>query len=114
MNLTASFKIIGPSILRHPVRGLFANNSTERPICLSADPPISAILFLCLFAMAEMDDGDEPGLVHTHSGSSGSKSGGDKMFSLKKWNAVAMWSWDVECDTCAICRVQVMGERFSS
>ncbi|XP_056636285.1 RING-box protein 2 [Diorhabda carinulata] len=32
----------------------------------------------------------------------------DKMFSLKKWNAVAMWSWDVECDTCAICRVQVM------
>lgn len=35
------------------------------------------------------------------------------MFSLKKWNAVAMWSWDVECDTCAICRVQVMGKRCS-
>ena len=33
-----------------------------------------------------------------------------QMFSLKKWNAVAMWQWDVECDTCAICRVQVMGE----
>ena len=33
-----------------------------------------------------------------------------KMFTLKKWNAVAMWSWDVECDTCAICRVQVMGK----
>lgn len=32
------------------------------------------------------------------------------MFSLKKWNAVAMWTWDVECDTCAICRVQVMGK----
>ena len=31
----------------------------------------------------------------------------EKMFTLKKWNAVAMWSWDVECDTCAICRVQV-------
>lgn len=31
-------------------------------------------------------------------------------FTLKKWNAVAMWQWDVECDTCAICRVQVMGE----
>lgn len=30
------------------------------------------------------------------------------MFSLKKWNAVAMWSWDLECDTYAICRVQVM------
>ena len=34
----------------------------------------------------------------------------ETMFSLKKWNTVAMWSWDVECDTCAICRVQVMGE----
>lgn len=30
-----------------------------------------------------------------------------KLFTLKKWNAVAMWSWDVECETCAICRVQV-------
>lgn len=38
----------------------------------------------------------------------------EKMFTLKKWNAVAMWSWDVECDTCAICRVQVMGKLFSS
>ena len=38
-------------------------------------------------------------------------------FTLKKWNAVAMWQWDVECDTCAICRVQVMGRsvwRFGS
>ena len=36
----------------------------------------------------------------------------EKMFTLKKWNAVAMWSWDVECDTCAICRVQVMGKFY--
>ena len=34
----------------------------------------------------------------------------EKLFALKKWNAVAMWRWDVECDTCAICRAQVMGE----
>lgn len=53
------------------------------------------------------------------------------MFTLKKWNAVAMWSWDVQCDkwwvvlfkwligsftNCfifhfsAICRVQIMGK----
>jgi len=37
-----------------------------------------------------------------------SAAAGGKMFTLKKWNGVAMWSWDVECDTCAICRVQVM------
>jgi len=38
----------------------------------------------------------------------GGGAAGGKMFTLKKWNGVAMWSWDVECDTCAICRVQVM------
>ncbi|KAJ8030175.1 RING-box protein 2 [Holothuria leucospilota] len=32
----------------------------------------------------------------------------EKPFTLKKWNVVAMWSWDVECDECAICRAQVM------
>ena len=50
--------------------------------------------------------------VDKNSGGGGGKNGsaaGEKMFTLKKWNAVAMWSWDVECDTCAICRVQVMG-----
>ncbi|XP_039345818.1 RING-box protein 2 isoform X2 [Mauremys mutica] len=58
--------------------------------------------------MADVEDGDEPGAPHAHPGSSGAKAGAaDKMFSLKKWNAVAMWSWDVECDTCAICRVQM-------
>lgn len=61
--------------------------------------------------MADAEDAEEPCALSSHSGSAGSKSGGDKMFSLKKWNAVAMWSWDVECDTCAICRVQVMGKR---
>lgn len=29
----------------------------------------------------------------------------DKMFIFKKWNFVVMWSWDVECDICVICRV---------
>lgn len=25
-------------------------------------------------------------------------------FEIKKWNAVAMWSWNINADTCAICR----------
>ncbi|XP_057624161.1 RING-box protein 2 isoform X2 [Chionomys nivalis] len=57
--------------------------------------------------MADVEDGEEPCVLSSHSGTAGSRPGGDKMFSLKKWNAVAMWSWDVECDTCAICRVQM-------
>eukprot|EP00471_Norrisiella_sphaerica_P002971 CAMPEP_0184483730 /NCGR_PEP_ID=MMETSP0113_2-20130426/5407_1 /TAXON_ID=91329 /ORGANISM="Norrisiella sphaerica, Strain BC52" /LENGTH=111 /DNA_ID=CAMNT_0026864303 /DNA_START=17 /DNA_END=349 /DNA_ORIENTATION=- len=27
-----------------------------------------------------------------------------KKVELKKWNAVAMWSWDIEVNVCAICR----------
>ena len=42
-----------------------------------------------------------------------SKLASGSLFTLKKWNAVAMWQWDVECDTCAICRVQVMGQYLS-
>ncbi|KAM7157501.1 LOW QUALITY PROTEIN: RING-box protein 2-like [Molossus nigricans] len=57
--------------------------------------------------MADVGDGEEPCALSSHSGSTGSKMGGDKVFSLKKWHAVARWSWEVECDTCAVCRVQV-------
>lgn len=32
----------------------------------------------------------------------GARSG--KRFEIKKWNAVAMWSWAICTDTCAICR----------
>ncbi len=32
----------------------------------------------------------------------------DTMFTLKRWNLVAMWSWDVECEVCAICRTPLM------
>ena len=30
--------------------------------------------------------------------------GSGKRFEIKKWNAVAMWSWAICTDTCAICR----------
>uniref|UniRef100_A0A0K0CWL5 RING-type domain-containing protein n=1 Tax=Angiostrongylus cantonensis TaxID=6313 RepID=A0A0K0CWL5_ANGCA len=29
---------------------------------------------------------------------------------FQKWNALATWAWDVDCDTCAICRVHLMEE----
>uniref|UniRef100_A0A1A9WJN9 Anaphase-promoting complex subunit 11 RING-H2 finger domain-containing protein n=1 Tax=Glossina brevipalpis TaxID=37001 RepID=A0A1A9WJN9_9MUSC len=51
-----------------------------------------------------MDDQNENSLDKQIDDGDGSKP--EKMFTLKKWNAVAMWSWDVECDICAICRVQ--------
>jgi len=55
-----------------------------------------------------MDDNDESQMDIDRS----TGSNGEKMFTLKKLNVVAMWSWDVECDTCAICRVHVMGMYF--
>lgn len=29
-------------------------------------------------------------------------------FELKKWSAVASWSWSISTDTCAICRNHIM------
>ena len=44
----------------------------------------------------------EAGGSAQESSSSASTSG--PRFEIKKWNAVAMWSWDICADTCAICR----------
>ena len=39
-----------------------------------------------------------------------SKDDGKKVtFTIKKWNAVAFWSWDIYTDTCAICRNPLHG-----
>jgi RING-box protein 1 len=29
-------------------------------------------------------------------------------FQVKKWNAVAVWGWDIEVENCAICRNHIM------
>eukprot|EP01083_Nonionella_stella_P012128 34424_1 len=34
--------------------------------------------------------------------------GDRKIFEIKKWNAVALWSWDIVVDNCAICRNHIM------
>lgn len=31
-----------------------------------------------------------------------------QMFEIKKWHAVALWSWDLVVDNCAICRNHIM------
>jgi len=33
---------------------------------------------------------------------------GKKRFEVKKWNAVALWAWDIVVDNCAICRNHIM------
>ncbi|EHB02324.1 RING-box protein 2 [Heterocephalus glaber] len=93
----------------HTFRSIWKNSKKSNTTYKKKNKVRSWVFVLLRAAvMADVEDGEEPCALSSHSGSAGSKSGGDKMFSLKKWNAVAMWSWDVECDTCAICRVQVM------
>ncbi|KAF8978248.1 putative ring-box protein 1 [Cyathus striatus] len=36
------------------------------------------------------------------------KEGGKPRFEVKKWNAVALWAWDIVVDNCAICRNHIM------
>ncbi|XP_022000192.1 RING-box protein 1a isoform X4 [Helianthus annuus] len=31
-----------------------------------------------------------------------------KRLEIKKWNAVALWAWDIVVDNCAICRNHIM------
>ncbi|KAF6027766.1 Roc1a [Bugula neritina] len=51
--------------------------------------------------MAEMDvDQPVPG--------TSSDKGPKKRFEVKKWNAVALWAWDIVVDNCAICRNHIM------
>ena len=41
-------------------------------------------------------------------GAAGGASTPGKKFEIKKWNAVALWSWDLDVDMCAICRNNIM------
>lgn len=62
----------------------------------------------------EMEEGaqPEPDTMEEDEGMEDAQAGGDeagrrtgkKRFEIKKWNAVAMWSWAICTDTCAICR----------
>ncbi|POW22738.1 hypothetical protein PSHT_00934 [Puccinia striiformis] len=33
-----------------------------------------------------------------------------KRFVVKKWNAVALWAWDIVVDNCAICRYRMSSQ----
>ena len=50
-------------------------------------------------------DIDQPGPSTTAEDTGkGKAKAGACNFELKKWDAVAMWSWAITTDTCAICR----------
>ncbi|KAF8525553.1 hypothetical protein BU17DRAFT_74430 [Hysterangium stoloniferum] len=52
-------------------------------------------------------DPPEVGAVEKRGASSKDKDG-KKRFEVKKWNAVALWAWDIVVDNCAICRNHIM------
>ncbi|CAN4087024.1 unnamed protein product [Withania somnifera] len=50
--------------------------------------------------------GDESNTTAPSAPSSSTKK--PKRFEIKKWNAVALWAWDIVVDNCAICRNHIM------
>ncbi|KAK3100086.1 hypothetical protein FSP39_014563 [Pinctada imbricata] len=54
-------------------------------------------------AAMDVDDGEIADVAP-----SGSDKSGKKRFEVKKWNAVALWAWDIVVDNCAICRNHIM------
>jgi RING-box protein 1 len=51
-----------------------------------------------------MDVDEKPGTSAPPAPKAKGKAKSGKRFEIKKWNAVAMWSWAICTDTCAICR----------
>jgi E3 ubiquitin-protein ligase RBX1 len=47
---------------------------------------------------------DAKGKAKAGGGSGAGSAAAGPRFEVKKWNAVAMWSWAICTDTCAICR----------
>ncbi|PKU86937.1 RING-box protein 1a [Dendrobium catenatum] len=75
----------------------------------AASPPFNLFLSLSLSSMATLDT--DINMVPVGEGSSGagpSSSKKPKRFEIKKWNAVALWAWDIVVDNCAICRNHIM------
>lgn len=54
----------------------------------------------------DVDDSGADGDLEVPTGSG--EKGGKKRFEVKKWNAVALWAWDIVVDNCAICRNHIM------
>ncbi|KAJ3575958.1 hypothetical protein NPX13_g3856 [Xylaria arbuscula] len=62
--------------------------------------------------MADVDMTDAPSSAvaapKRKGGDADAKNDGKKRFEVKKWNAVALWAWDIVVDNCAICRNHIM------
>ncbi|KAJ3283662.1 hypothetical protein HK104_010279 [Borealophlyctis nickersoniae] len=58
--------------------------------------------------MATPMDVDTPTAGDDVVGKKGKGKEAKKRFEVKKWNAVALWQWDIVVDNCAICRNHIM------
>jgi len=69
-----------------------------------------------VMADVEMPDADsvaapikaKPVTKASKSGAADAAGDSKKRFEVKKWNAVALWAWDIVVDNCAICRNHIM------
>ncbi|KAM4062234.1 RING-H2 zinc finger domain-containing protein [Hirsutella rhossiliensis] len=58
--------------------------------------------------MTDVEMSDAPTAAKRADGVTGKGPEGKKKFEVKKWNAVALWAWDIVVDNCAICRNHIM------
>lgn len=71
------------------------NNTTPVAVATSTAEP----------SQAQCSPSEPMNLTETKSAPSAPR---EPLFKVKKWNAVALWKWDVHSDVCAICRAHVM------
>ncbi|KAG6518832.1 hypothetical protein ZIOFF_022313 [Zingiber officinale] len=58
--------------------------------------------------MVPAGEGSSSGATGSSSLTPSTSSKKPKRFEIKKWNAVALWAWDIVVDNCAICRNHIM------
>ena len=92
---------------------IFFQTSTDQTLNLPLQKSQLPQVYVIYFIMSAPQAMDVEASSHADSGSSAPASSSSKQvqqprFEIKKWNAVALWSWDTQVDNCAICRNHIM------
>ncbi|XP_047317345.1 RING-box protein 1a [Impatiens glandulifera] len=81
------------------------------PSFLRSNPKTSFCFRSSMDTDVNMVPAEDVSIITAPSSSSAAASSSSKKpkrFEIKKWNAVALWAWDIVVDNCAICRNHIM------
>eukprot|EP00250_Pteridium_aquilinum_P029757 c40074_g1_i1 orf=278-778(-) len=105
--LVLSYRDLFSSLTLIELASEFAYTSSLQPATVSSSSVCVRACVRAGMADVEVDTPMEP-FGEGSSGGAGPAAKRPKRFEIKKWNAVALWAWDIVVDNCAICRNHIM------